>query len=144
MKTYQLWAAAVCLGITACSEGPAPDADAVVSDAISAANPLLEDWDTPFGAPPFDRIASEDYLPAMREAMVENNAEIDVIVANADAPTFANTIEALERSGATLSKVARVLGAVDGAHTDDVIKETSKIIAPERSKHRDNIILNKA
>ena len=143
MKTYQLWAVAVCLGITACSESPAPEADAVVSDAASTANPLLEDWDTPFGAPPFDRIASEDYLPAMRQAMVENNAEIDAIVANADAPTFANTIEALERSGATLNAVANVFFALDSAHADDVIKETGKTIAPELSEHGDNISLNK-
>ena len=144
MKLNLVLAAAACLAVTACSESPAPDAEeAVTTDFSATANPLLEDWDTPFGVPPLDRISSEDYLPAIRTAMQEQAAEIDAIVANSDAPTFENTIEALERSGSTLSRANRIFNAVDGAHSDDIIKETGKTLAPELAAHRDNISLNK-
>ena len=136
-------AGAVCL-LVACSDSPAPEAEEdAPADAAAATNPLLDDWDTPFGVPPFDRIESEDYLPAVRQAMAMHNAEIDAIIANVEAPTFENTIEALEISGSMLSRVIRVFFAVDGANSDDVTKQTAKIIAPELSAHRDNISLNK-
>jgi len=135
--------AALCLAVTGCSESTAPEAEQAVADAAVTANPLLEDWDTPFGVPPFDRISSEDYLPAIRTAMHEHDAEIDAIVANADAPTFENTIEALERSGKTLGSSSRIFFALDSAHADDVIKDTGKTLAPELSAHGDNISLNK-
>jgi len=113
------------------------DATATVTD-----NPLLEDWNTPFGVPPFDRIRSEHYLPAIRAGMAEQEEEIAAIIANSDEPTFVNTIEALESSGRTFAKVNSAFGAVNSAHSDDVIKETAKTIAPERSAHRDDIRLN--
>jgi peptidyl-dipeptidase Dcp len=141
MKLNLVLTAAACLAVVACSDSPAPEMENAASDV--AANPLLQEWDTPFGAPPFDRISSEDYLPAMRTAMQQHNAEIDVIVANTEAPTFANTIEALERSGSALTQVANVFYALESAHADDIIKETAKTLAPELSAHRDNIRLNK-
>ena len=120
--------------------------DAQVSDETEtlSTNPLMEEWDTPFGVPPFDRIESQHYLPAIRAGMAEQKEEIDAIVANSDEPTFANTIEALERSGHTYGKVSRAFSAVNGAHSDDVTKETAKTIAPETSAHRDDIRLNAA
>jgi len=142
MKLNILMTAALCLTVAACSESPAPESEEAVSNAVVTANPLLEEWDTPFAVPPFDRIASEDYLPAMHTAMQEHNAEIDAIVANADAPTFENTIEALERSGKSLGTVARIFFALDSAHADDVIKDTGKTLAPELAAHQDNISLN--
>jgi len=138
-----LTAAVLCLAVSACSDSPAPEADDAASDAAMTANPLLEDWDTPFGVPPFDRIQSEHYLPALRASMEAHNAEIDAIVADSDAPSFENTIEALERSGQSLSRVTRIFYALDSAHSDEVIKETAKTIAPELSAHSDNISLNK-
>jgi len=144
MKLHLLLATAGSIALVACSEGPTPDAAAPASDATEGGNILLQEWDTPFGVPPFDQIHSEDYLPAMRAGMDEENAEIDAIVENADAPTFDNTIVALERSGETLGKVRRVFYALNSAHADDVIKETAKTIAPELAAHRDNISLNKA
>ncbi len=143
MKSNIALTAALCLAVAACSEAPAPDAEVATPEAVAAANPILEDWDTPFGVPPFDRIESEHYLPAFRASMEANNAEIDAIIANPDAPTFDNTIEALELSGSKLSRVARIFFAVDGANSDDVTKETAKTIAPELSAHNDNISLNK-
>ena len=143
MKLNIVLAAAFCLAVAACSESPAPEVGEAAGDAAVTANPLLETWDTPFSVPPFDRISSENYLPAIRAAMQEHNAEVDAIVANADAPTFENTIEALERSGKTLSSTTRIFFALDSANADDVIKETAKTLAPELSAHGDNISLNK-
>lgn len=111
---------------------------------ISDDNPLLAHWNTPFGVPPFDRIDPVHYLPALRAGIAEQRAEIDAIVTNPDAPDFANTVEALELSGSTLSRVIRVFYAVNGAHSNDVTKETAKIIAPELSAHRDDVSLNAA
>jgi peptidyl-dipeptidase Dcp len=143
MKLKIALTAALCLAVAACSEAPAPDVEEATPEAVAAANPILEDWDTPFGVPPFDRIESEHYLPAFRASMEAQNAEIDAIVANPDAPTFDNTVEALELSGSKLSRVSRIFFAVDGANSDDVTKETAKTIAPELAAHRDNIALNK-
>ena len=71
------------------------------------ANPLLEAWTAPFEAPPFDRIAPRHFEPAFEAALKEARAEIDAIAADPAAPTFANTIEAMERSGRTLDRVAK-------------------------------------
>jgi peptidyl-dipeptidase Dcp len=108
------------------------------------ANPLLEAWDTPFGVPPFDRIHSEDYLPAIRAGMAEQQKEIDAIVVNPDPPTFANTVEAFELSGRSYARVLNTFNAVNGANADDVTRETAKTIAPETSAHADDIRLNAA
>jgi len=143
MKLNIVLAAAFCLAVAACSESPTPGVGEAAGDAAVTANPLLEKWDTPFGVPPFDRISSENYLPAIRAAMQEHDAEVDAIVANADAPTFENTIEALERSGKILNSTTRIFFALDSANADDVIKETAKTLAPELSAHSDNISLNK-
>jgi len=111
-------------------------------DAIWQENPLLTEWDTPFGVPPFDRIQNEHYLPAFRAGMERQKEEIAAIIDNDAAPTFANTIEALERSGGALTRVANVFYALDSAHTNDAIKETARAVAPELSAHGDDISLN--
>ncbi len=110
--------------------------------ACSPGNPLLEEWDTPFGVPPFDAIENDHYLEAFRTSMAEHAAEIDAIVNNHDPATFENTIEALERSGEQLGRVSRVFNAVNGAHTNDTLQEIATELAPERSAHGDNISLN--
>ncbi len=106
-------------------------------------NPLLQEWNTPFGTPPFDKIKSEDYLPAFKEAMKQQDEEIEQIVNNPEAPTFKNTIVALEQSGQNLKKIKHVFYAVEGANTDDVLKATSKEIDPELAAHSDKIRMNK-
>ena len=68
-------------------------------------NPLLQEWTTEYGVPPFDKIKTEHYIPAFEEAMKVNKEEIDAIVNNPEAPTFENTIEALEESGSLLTRV---------------------------------------
>jgi len=111
--------------------------------AAAPTNPLLEQWDTPYGVPPFDQIEDEHYMPALRTGMAEQQAEIAAIVENPDPPTFANTIEELERSGATLNRVSNVFFAVNGAHSNDTTRGVAKEIAPELSAHGDDIALNK-
>ena len=105
-------------------------------------NPILQEWDTPFGTPPFDKIKNEHYLPAFEYAMQAHINEIDAIIANADAPTFANTLEDLERSGSSLSRVSRIFYAINGANTNDSLKLIAKEMAPKLSAHGDNISLN--
>ena len=138
-----LMATAICLAVSACGDKPAPELEDTAGNAVITANPLLAEWDTPFGVPPFDRIDSEHYLPAFRASMDEHHAEVDAIVANADTPTFENTIEALDTSGESLKRVRRVFFALNAAHSDDVIKETAKTIAPQLAAHSDDISLNK-
>ena len=120
----------------------ANDDNSGMSARDAAANPLLSSWNTGFGVPPFDRIEPGQYLPALRAGIERHRAEIDEIVANNEAPTFANTIEALERSGSALSRVVRVFYAVNGANANDVTRDTARTIAPELSAHRDDITLN--
>lgn len=105
-------------------------------------NPLLSKWETPFGVPPFDKIKSDDYLPALKKAVKIHEDEIAAIVANTEVPNFENTIVAMERSGAVLTKVKKVFYAVNAANTNDTLKTTAKKIAPLLAKHRDNILLN--
>lgn len=116
--------------------------DADMNQQAVSANPLLEEWNTPFGVPPFDRIDSEHYLPAIRAGMTEQIQEIGAIIANPDTPTFANTIEAFELSGRRYARVLSAFGAVNAANADEITKETAKIIAPETSAHSDDIRLN--
>ncbi len=105
-------------------------------------NPLLAEWNTPFGVPPFDKIKSDDYLPALREAIKMHNKEIASIVNNKEKPTFKNTIEAIEISGAALKKIANVFYAVTAANTNDILKDAEKTIGPEMTAHYDEIQLN--
>ena len=105
-------------------------------------NPLLSEFDTPFQVPPFDKIQEEHYLPAFKEGMEQENMEIEAIVNNPGTPTFENTIEAVESTGSLLGKVGRVFGVLNGSMTNDNMQKIAKEIAPLRSKHRDNILLN--
>ncbi len=108
----------------------------------TADNPLLSEWNTPFGVPPFDKIKSEDYLPAYDIALATHKEEIKSIIENNEAPSFKNTIEALEISGSDLKRVNRVFSAVNGANTDSILKNTDKELAPKLSAHWDDINLN--
>jgi len=105
-------------------------------------NPLFSEFDTPFQVPPFDKIKEEHYLPAFKEGMEQENMEIDAVVNNPEAPTFENTIEAVESTGSLLRKVGSVFGVLNGSMTNDNMQNIAREIAPLRSKHRDNIRLN--
>jgi peptidyl-dipeptidase Dcp len=118
------------------------DCAADTGDSVNTENPLLAEWDTPFGVPPFDQIENEDYLPAFQAAMASHTGEIDAIVSSDEPPTFENTIEAMESAGADLSRVSRVFYAVEGAHSNDTLREVSRTIAPQLAGHRDDIRFN--
>lgn len=105
-------------------------------------NPFFEPYNTPFEVPPFDKIKNEHFAPAIREGIKQQQAEIDAIVNNAEAPTFANTIEAMENSGDLLARVSTVFYNLNSANTNDSIQAIAKELAPEISKHGDNISLN--
>jgi peptidyl-dipeptidase Dcp len=105
-------------------------------------NPFFESWTTPFGLPPFDRIRHEHFPPAFDRAMVEHNAEIAAITGSAAAPTFANTVEALERSGRLLDRVSRVFFNLDSSNTNDVLEAIARDYAPKLAQHRTQIALD--
>src|SRR5215475_5692853 len=85
------------------------------------ANPLLQAWTAPGGTPPFPAIRPEHFRPAFDRAMADHMAEIETIASCPDAPSFANTIVALERSGQTLDRVSAVFHALANAHTNDAL-----------------------
>ena len=109
----------------------------------STENPLLAEWNTSFGVPPFDKIKNEHYKPAYIAALEENKAEIAAIVSNKEVPTFDNTIVAYEQRGEALNKVERVFSAVNSANTNDEIDAIASEMAPILSAHYDDIKLNK-
>ena len=93
-------------------------------------NPFLTESAAPFGAPEFDKIRTEHYLPAFEAGIAEGKAEIDAIVANPDEPTFENTIEAMEYAGATLNKVAGIFFNLMEAHTNDQMQAIAEKVSP--------------
>ncbi|CAM1363243.1 Dipeptidyl carboxypeptidase [Tenacibaculum sediminilitoris] len=105
-------------------------------------NPLLVQSTVDYGAPDFTKIKNEHFMPAILEGMKVQNEEIVKIVANKEAATFENTILALEESSKILDNVTAVFYALTGAHTNDVLKENQKELAPKFSKHNDEILLN--
>ena len=105
-------------------------------------NPLLTESTAPFGAPEFDKIENEHYLPAFEQGIAEAKAEIDAIVANQEEPTFENTIEAMEYAGQTLSKVASIFYAVMEAHTDETKQQIAEQISPMLTEYSMYVSLN--
>lgn len=105
-------------------------------------NPFLEEWDTPFGTPPFDKIKTEHYLPAFEAAIKAHNDEIAKISSNTEEPTFENTIIALDRSGMLLKRVQRVFNAMNSAMITEELQKISKKVSPMIAAHKDEINLN--
>ena len=112
------------------------------SGQVKNENPFFNTYETPHEVPPFHLIKNQHYLPAYEEGMKQHQAEIDAIINNPDAPTFKNTIDALETSGELLNKVASVFGNQQGANTNDSIKAIAKEITPKLTAHWDAINLN--
>lgn len=105
-------------------------------------NPFFETWTTPFGLPPFDRIQPEHFPPAFDRGMAEEAAEIDAIARAAEPPSFANTIEAMERSGRLLRRVAEVFFNLDSSNTNDALEAIARDYAPKLARHHTQIALN--
>lgn len=105
-------------------------------------NPLLTESPLPYGAPQFDKIKNEHYLPAFETAIAQAKAEIDAIVANTQEPTFENTIEALEFSGRTLDRVSSIFFNVMEADTDDEKQQIAEQVSPMLTDYSTYVSLN--
>ena len=115
-----------------------------VTVAANAQNPFLnyKNWKTPHGTYPFNEIKTSDYMPAFEEAMKQGLAEIDAIANNPKAPTFANTIEAYEKSGQLLSVVASCFYNLTNAETNDELQQLEMELSPKMSEYSSAIRLN--
>ena len=115
---------------------------ALISGCSNMENPFLRESSAPFGAPEFDKIRNEHYLPAFEQGIAEAKAEIDAIVANTDEPTFENTIEAMEYAGQTLNGVASVFYALMEANTNDEMQQIAEQISPMLTDYSMYVSLN--
>ena len=106
------------------------------------ANPLLAASPLPFGAPAFDQIQKSDYLPAFREAIDRARAQIRAITDNPEAPSFANTIEALERSGEDLDRISGIFFNLTEACTDDEMDGIAEEVSPLLTQHNMSVLLD--
>ena len=110
--------------------------------SMKSENPLLTESTAPFGAPQFDQIEDEHYLPAFEQAIAEAKAEIDAIVANEEEPTFENTIEAMEYAGQTLNKVAGIFYNLMEANTSETLQEIAEKVSPMLTEYSMYVSLN--
>ena len=108
----------------------------------AAENPLLVEWDTPYGIPPFEQVQPEHYLPAFKAAMAAELAEVDAIVNNTEEPTFENTIEAYANTGELLSNVSAVFSSANGVKSSPELQAIAKELSPLQSAHYSSISLN--
>lgn len=121
------------------------NAEMASADVKMAANPLLGKWEGPYGGiPPFDKVKVADFKPALETAMAENLADVEKIATDKSAPTFENTIAAMERTGATLDRV----GAIYGIWSDNMSSPEFQLVesemAPKLSAMSDKITQNEA
>ena len=107
-------------------------------------NPFYQDYNTPYGVPPFDQIKDEHYMQAFEDGMKQHLKEVDAIANSNEEPTFENTIEAYEKSGELLNKVSNVFFNLSSSNTTDSIQGIAKVVSPLLSAHNDNIFLNAA
>ena len=140
-------AAAIALGLSlsACQQAESPQAPAAEeagAAAPAADNPFFVVSELPYQMPAFDKIKDEHYAPALERGMSEQRAEIDAIANNAEAPSFENTIVAMEKTGALLNRTAAVFGNLAGAHTNPEIQKVQATLAPKFAAHQDAILLD--
>ena len=107
-------------------------------------NPLLAEWETPYGIPPFDQIRTEHYMPAFEVAMQEHLAEIEAITSSTEEPTFENTMLAFDNSGRRLEQVSLIFGMLAAAETNAELQAVEAEVMPLLAAHGDRIMLNEA
>ncbi|MEK6397712.1 MAG: M3 family metallopeptidase, partial [Terriglobus sp.] len=115
---------------------------AAATAVFDESNPFYAASTLPFFAPPFDQIRDEHYMPAFEAGIAEGRAEVDAIIANADAATFENTIVALEKGGELLNRVVHAFYALSGAHTNPTLQQLQQDVAPKLAAHSDSINLD--
>ena len=116
----------------------------IVMAAVSCTtkNPFLTEWNTPYGIPDFTQIQESHYIPAIEAGIAQQQSEIETIIANTEAPTFANVVEAYERSGAILDRVTLVLFNVSESDATESLQKIVEQALPLISVHSDNIFMN--
>lgn len=114
----------------------------LLSSCDNKMNPLLTDSTLPYGAPQFDKIKTEHYLPAFEQAITEAKAEIDAIVNNPDAPTFENTIAALDEAGGRLNDAAGIFYNLMAADTNDQMQDIAEKVSPMMTEYSMYVSLN--
>jgi peptidyl-dipeptidase Dcp len=144
MFRTRLLLVAMTAAITTLAAGaePAKTPERAAKPATAAANPFFQASTLQYQAPPFDKITDADFQPAIEEGMRQHIAEIEKIANQTGAPTFANTIEAIERSGALLTRSAKVFFALAQANTNPALQKAQVELAPKLAAHRDAIYLN--
>jgi peptidyl-dipeptidase Dcp len=105
-------------------------------------NPFFKTWTTPYGVPPFEEINEEHYIPAVKEGIEQQEAEVNAIVSDPAEPTFENTILALDKSGALLDRVTSVFYPLNSANTNENMQALAREMSPMLTQHRDNISMN--
>ncbi|HEY3746328.1 MAG TPA: M3 family metallopeptidase [Gemmatimonadaceae bacterium] len=128
--------------VTGCSVMPSSMQSTPSPAAASGSNPFFVESSLPYHAPRFDLIRNEDYQPALEEGMRQQLAEIDSIAKQTRPPNFVNTIVAMEKSGALLTRAAKAFFGVIGANTNDTLQKVQSIEAPKLAAHNDAIYLN--
>ena len=123
---------------------PGAMATLTIDMQAQSANPFFEKWDTPYQLPPFDRIKPEHFLPAYQEAMKRQLAEVDAIARPDSVPNFANTMEALERTGELYAKVDGVFQNLTSSETSDALQAVEMQVQPLLARHRSAINMNAA
>ena len=115
---------------------------AMTAMSCNNTNPFLTEWDTPYGIPDFGAVKEKHYVPAFEAGIAQQQAEIDAIIANPDAPTFENVVEAYEKSGAILDRAVGVLFNVSETDSTPALQEIVEQVLPLISVHSDNIFMN--
>ena len=109
---------------------------------VETANPFFEEWTTPYGVPPFDRIRPEHFLPAFERGMSLHNAEIDAIVDTSDEPTFENTIAAYDASGRMLQRTSLIFEMLAASDATPEMQAVEQEAMPLLAAHADEIRMN--
>lgn len=109
---------------------------------VDKSNPFFSEFDTPFNVPPFEKIMAGHYMPAFDKGMEEGRKEIEELLKNREEPSFANTIEALDRAGELLTKVTSVFYGQANANTNDSLQNIEVEISPKLAAFNDEILLN--
>jgi len=115
---------------------------ACTSEKNEKMNPLLTEFDTPYGVPPFDQIKAAHFLPAFKQAIALHNEEIAAITGNSEAPTFENTVAAFDYSGILLNQVENIFDNIRETDTNDTLLSIAKEVVPLMSSHRTDVNLN--
>jgi peptidyl-dipeptidase Dcp len=139
MRSTQVFAAALVLAAAAASGKTVNE-----SSQLSAENPFARESTLPYRLPPLDKIKDEHFKPALLAGMAEQRTEIDAIAKNSAAPTFENTVVAMERSGELLTRVSAVFGNLSASNTNPQIEALQTEMSPKLSAHSDAIYLDPA